>query len=108
MLETIYLLFSGTTFIFILISLILPIYKKQHPVLTFISAFMCFVLALTSVQITSVHCEQATNSSDCFEYNYEYYPLSYFWGGLGVIMFFFGLLTTFSYGVETMGNSTRP
>jgi len=102
MLESIYLLFSGITFGLIVISLLLPIFKKQHPILSFISALMCFVLAMVSVDIDTVHCEQATNSTECFQYTYEDPALTYFWGGFGIIMFLFSVLITFIYGAETL------
>ncbi|RLI71140.1 hypothetical protein DRO91_05975 [Candidatus Heimdallarchaeota archaeon] len=96
------MLFSGITFGLIVISLLLPIFKKQHPILSFISALMCFVLAMVSVDIDTVHCEQATNSTGCFQYTYEDPALTYFWGGFGIIMFLFSVLITFIYGAETL------
>ncbi|RLJ01800.1 MAG: hypothetical protein DRP10_03175 [Candidatus Aenigmatarchaeota archaeon] len=107
MLESIYLLFSGITFCLIVISLLLPIFKKQHPILGFISALMCFVLAMVSVNITTVHCEQATNSTGCFQYSYEDPTLTYFWGGFGIIMFLFSVLITFVYSAETLGSGSK-
>ncbi len=116
MLESIYLMFVG---IAIMLSVLgfsstkLSRDKKEIPMFSFLAFGIMLFLALMSVEIETPVCDNEivnatvtdntttyTTSWNCVLYSYEAYPLTYFWGGLGLVMFIFAIFQLLSRGVE--------
>lgn len=108
MLAGTYLVLGAFALIFVLVSLLFDS-AKARPGLAFVSVILCAILALSSVQIESVSCDNQlqnqtvvgdtthmTYAWSCHTEAHEATNLSYFWWGVAIVMFMFGLLVTFT------------